>query len=173
MKMHGWIVTVLLILFFSGCYDSGERMIRDLYGRTIDLSWDMNYLGHPKRMMVQSDNSYKIVANLDSSFCTPCLINYLLAAESYMNQLHNDSIEFICIIQPKSISDLEAGINGLDLSKLVLVHDSLGVYSQVNELEDYNSMVSSFLLDKSNKIVIIGDPLRNNKVRSIYDDMLK
>ncbi len=43
----------------------------------------------------------------------------------------------------------------------------------VSGLAKYNCLMSSFLLDRDNKIILIGNPLRNDKVKSIYDDCFK
>ena len=173
MNKKGLILIVLISFVITGCVDRNSRMIQTLYGHKIDLSWDMNYLGQTHKMVEKTDNLYRIVTRVDSSFCTPCLINYLKAAESYMEKLNCNSVEFICFIQPKSLVDLEEGISEIDLSNLVLVHDPSNNYSKVNGLEKFNSLVSSFLIDMNNKIVLIGDPLRNSEVKSIYDDYFK
>lgn len=148
MNKNYLLLAVLVMLMNSSCIDSKKHMIRKLYGKTINLTWITDYVGQSEEFIGNSDNSYLIVTKIDSSFCTPCTVNYLKAAELFMEQLNNDDIGFICIIQPKSLVDLENDIKNLNLSKLLLVLDQSDIYSKVNHPEQYNSLMSSFLLNQ-------------------------
>ncbi len=146
MKRYWLILTILVSLINFGCANSNNRMIRKLYGRTINLTWDMDYIGQTQEMDKITDSQFRIVTRMDSSYCTPCLVNYLKTAESYMERCTDGSLGFICIIQPKSLVELEEEIRGLDLSELVLIYDPEDNYSIVNGLTKYNCLMSSFLL---------------------------
>ena len=41
MKRYWLILTILVSLINFGCANSNNRMIRKLYGRTINLTWDI------------------------------------------------------------------------------------------------------------------------------------
>ena len=57
-------------------------------------------------------------------------------------------------------------------SVLVLL-DSNKTYLRTNSLEEYNNMLTCFLLDKNNLVVLVGDPLRSSSVRDLYEKNIK
>jgi len=52
---------------------------------------------------------------------------------------------------------------------LLILNDISGDFINSNSLGELWDQFNAFLVDKDNKIILIGDPLRNIKIRELYE----
>lgn len=167
------VVLLAFVLFCQGCNESVNSLVNKMTGSTLDFDWTkQTLLGDTVIDGVDFHAPIKIVLDVDSQLCEPCLLKYIRACCQYMEYLNNDSLMLICIIQPSLVRGLQDSLKGMDLSRVSVVLDAGNNYRKKNSLEKYNRMFSSFLLDVDNRIVLVGDPLRNNNVRHLYEEQI-
>ncbi len=166
-----FIITTLLLL---NCNIKNEgKYVRKIWGKPIDYSMLLNN----RRNMLDtifsynSNNKYKIVSYVDSLLCTPCLLGYLDASETYVDSIGKGKVFFICIIRPRSKNENEIrmALQGKTFSEnICLLFDVDDLFAKSNKVENYPSHLRTFLLDDHNNVLLVGDPIRVNNVRDIY-----
>ena len=115
-----------------------------------------------------SDANYKIVSYIDSVGCTGCKL-HLPRWRRFMYEvdtLMNASVPFVFYFHPKNIEDLRYIIRRDTFTHPVC----LDVSDKFNILNHFPSekAFQTFLLNKKNKIIAIGNPILNPKVRELY-----
>ena len=115
-----------------------------------------------------SDANYKIVSYIDSVGCTGCKL-HLPRWRRFMYEvdtLMNASVPFVFYFHPKNIEDLRYIIRRDTFTHPVC----LDVSDKFNILTHFPSekAFQTFLLNKKNKIIAIGNPILNPKVKELY-----
>lgn len=115
-----------------------------------------------------SDANYKIVSYIDSVGCTGCKL-HLPRWRRFMYEvdtLMNASVPFVFYFNPKNIEDLRYIIRRDTFTHPVC----LDVSDKFNILNHFPSekAFQTFLLNKKNKIIAIGNPILNPKVKELY-----
>ncbi|HZK04102.1 MAG TPA: hypothetical protein VFC94_06845 [Bacteroidaceae bacterium] len=104
-----------------------------------------------------------------SELCSPCFItNYLSATADYTHKYPIDSVQYICVMYPRPIEEIQEAMDSLELPQTVVIYDKYDQYLKRNSLEKYTDMFRAFLLDKDNRVVFVGDPLRNTNLQKLY-----
>lgn len=168
------IAFITLLFICQGCNENVNSLVKKLIGSTLSFDWS--------KQTLTADSIYdgtafhapvKIVLSVDSTLCEPCLKKYLNACGQYMEYLDNDSVMLICIIQPSQVRGIQDSLKWMNISRVTVVLDTQNDYRRKNSIEKYNRMYTSFLLDRNNRIVLVGDPLRSNEVRELYEKQIK
>lgn len=115
-----------------------------------------------------SDANYKIVSYIDSVGCTGCKL-HLPRWRRFMYEvdtLMNASVPFVFYFHPKNIEDLRYIIRRDTFTHPVC----LDVSDKFNILNHFPSekAFQTFLLNKKNKIIAIGNLILNPKVKELY-----
>lgn len=168
------IVFLIIQLVFQGCSENVNSLVKKLSGSTLNFDWTKQTL--KEDTIIDGIDFYapiKIVVSVDSTLCESCLAKYLRASSLYMEHFDNDSVMFICIIEPCLVSNIRDTLKGMDLSGVSVVVDVDTNYRKKNSIEKYNRLFASFLLDADNRIVLVGDPMRSNSVRDLFDEQIK
>lgn len=111
---------------------------------------------------------YKIVTFIDSGGCTPCQMK-LTAWSDVMNQfktLIDADIRFAMILNTKKSKGLEYLLK-YELFKHPVCFDSLSCFIRGNDIPR-GSAYHTFLLDSENKILAVGNPAVNPKIKDFY-----
>lgn len=119
-----------------------------------------------------SASEYKILSYVDSIGCISCKLQ-LSQWKKLMNVVDsaNLSVDFLFFFSPEKEKDVYRAINMADFSYPICIdmNDSL------NKLNHFPSEMAfqTFLLDKSNKVLAIGNPVHNPKVKELYLKIIK
>lgn len=114
----------------------------------------------------------KILVYVDSIGCTSCKLqlprwkNFIQLLDSTCN----DSVPVLIFLNTNSIKDIQHVLkrDKYDLPICIDIKDSL------NRLNNFPQVTSlqTFLLDKDNKVVAIGNPIHNSKIKDLYLNIL-
>lgn len=119
-----------------------------------------------------SASEYKILSYVDSIGCISCKLQ-LSQWKTLMNVVDsaNLSVDFLFFFSPEKEKDVYRAINMADFGYPICIdmNDSL------NKLNHFPSEMAfqTFLLDKSNKVLAIGNPVHNPKVKELYLKIIK
>ena len=113
-------------------------------------------------------SEYKIVSYIDTAGCTSCRLK-LAEWQRFMNEV--DSITsshtpFVFYLYPKNTKDLLIEFRREAFDYPVCL-DETDAFNRLNQLAKTNTL-RTFLLDKENKIVAIGNPIENPSVKKFY-----
>lgn len=166
-----------ILLFLFACNDSVsiEEAVTKLHGKQIEINWsDMVVPNSSDNDLQKSflERHLKIVVPFEEDKCNQCLIKHLLACVHYMKSMPKDSVAYVCII-PAHRDDILSAVKGIDLSDLCIISDIDNNYSKTNRIEDYNSFFRTYLLDKDNRVVLVGDPLRSTDLQKLYTEKIR
>ena len=169
------IIYICCILFcFSSCKMDLNHAVRNLYGRKISLTEDMKQvLSDTVIGYVDIDIPIKIIINADPRLCNSCFANYYDMIVQYMKYLDSDSVKCVCIMEDIHKDVVQETMKTVQSESVLVLLDSNKTYLRTNSLEEYNNMLTCFLLDKNNRVVLVGDPLRSSSVRDLYEKNIK
>ena len=84
-----------------------------------------------------------------------------------------DSVQFIYVMYPRPINEIQEAMDSLELSQTLVLYDKEDQYLKKNSLEKYTDMFRAFLLDKNNRVVLVGDPLRSTDIQKLYTEKIR
>lgn len=168
------LVTSIVILFtttiYCSCTDNVEvRQIKKMIGKKI--SFNMNLLEIRKDTIISFDkstmeNKLKIITYSDRSSCTDCMLGSTILLERLIDSLHIPADLYI-ITYPVGDSLIFSYVNKTKANYTIL-YDTDNTFLKKNHLQNTLARNRTMLLDDDNKIKIIGEPLRNNKIAELY-----
>lgn len=113
-------------------------------------------------------SDYKVVMYVDSIGCVSCKLQ-LPRWKEFIDQVDsvcNKGVPFLFFFQPKDNQELRR-ILRIDNFSLPVCIDTEDRFNKLNHFPS-EMMFQTFLLDKDNKVVVIGNPIHNLKVRDLY-----
>ena len=121
---------------------------------------------------VQNASNYKIVSYIDTAGCTTCQLK-LAEWQRFMEEVDAASpihTPFIFYLYPKEVKDLLIEFRREAFDYPVCL-DEKDEFNRLNKLAESKAL-RTFLLDKENKIVAIGNPIENPNVKKFYLKLL-
>ena len=164
----------ICIFCFLACQDNKEKQVKELVqewqGKEIKFPDNPIFTQYVKDTVDYqiSVSDYKIVMYVDSIGCVSCKLQ-LSRWKEFIGQVDsvcNKDIPFLFFFQPKDNQELRR-ILKIDNFSLPVCIDTEDRFNKLNHFPS-DMMFQTFLLDKDNKVVVIGNPIYNLKVRDLY-----
>lgn len=112
----------------------------------------------------------KLIHYVDSETCSSCYLHKIATNELLfrMEKLSDNIFYNIFIINPnnKTKKRLETDYNDKAIPQTIFI-DSANIFMQLNPNVPSESIYHTFLLDENNKIILVGDPMTNPKVKDL------
>lgn len=168
-------IIAILLLFLVSCKDNKRE-----HALNVLQNWNSKELIFPSELYftingkdsvdysVSSQSQYKVVVYVDSVGCTSCKLR-LPAWKSFMSQvdsLASNSVQFLFFFFPKNKTEI-SNILVTDRFKYPVCIDEQDSLNILNHIPT-EMMFQTFLLNKKNKVVAIGNPVHNPKIRELY-----
>ncbi len=161
-------------VFIVACKESSkERLIQDIktwQGKEIKFPKDLVFTKYAKDTVnyAISNSKYKVLLYVDSTGCTGCKLklhkwNRFIAE---VDSLSSMEVSFLFFFQPKDTRELSYLLRRDAIEHPICV-DKDNALQKLNKFPN-NLMFHCFLLDENNKILCIGNPVYNRKVRDLY-----
>jgi hypothetical protein len=159
-----------LAVWFFSCNFSQEnkskKIVQQWYGKEIILPQKIEYkfMGRDTMCPDLWDKPYKILTYADSVGCTGCQLG-IPQWQQIINtcKTNNIDVSFLFVIHSTNYSDL-----GYEL----LYFDCPIIYDKENSFDKLNHFpplpYRTFLLDKDNKVILLGSPVNNPKLLALY-----
>jgi hypothetical protein len=174
------VFSLLELLMLIGSCESKltiQKVLRKNYYKVIELSsLHQRVLSDTVLTVTKPEGvtpSIKIVVYIPQQLCSPCFRNYLSASNDYTKQFSSDSVQYICVMSPRPISEIQEAMDSLELAQTLVLYDNEDQYLKKNSLEKYTDMFRAFLLDKKNRVVLVGDPLRSTDLQKLYTEKIR
>jgi hypothetical protein len=177
------VILLSVILFVSfQCKENkkhaeASRVVKEWMGKTIQFPEDAqcNILGKdtiPGLCSGAFHKEYKILLYVDSSGCSSCRLRLFqwqqLIEEA--GRLFEGSLSFLFFFQPKNKQEMDFLFQRDKFAHPVFI-DMNNTINRLNHFppqEEYQC----FLLDKGNKVLIVGNPTFNSKIWELYKEQI-
>lgn len=124
------------------------------------------------RYKIPSKNA-RLVVYFDSTVCQSCRLNKLYEWEPILNLEQKMNFEVMFIFSPtKSQSKLIYRSLATNKFPHVVWFDRNNEFKTNNGFIPKDTRFHTFLLNKQNEIVFVGDPLYNNKLNNLFEKVL-
>jgi hypothetical protein len=179
MKINSRTIYRVYIIFFLGiggisCKKDikkaeAERIVAEWIGKKIALPADIQctYLGRDT-ICPDPNTPYKVLLYTDSIGCTSCKLQLYKwsAMIKEADSIMADKVSFHFYFQPKDEKELKFLLKRDNFGQAVYIDNKSKLYA-ANKLPD-NVSYQCFLLDKDNKVLLIGNPTLNHKIWDLY-----
>ncbi|MCM1109652.1 MAG: DUF1573 domain-containing protein [Clostridium sp.] len=170
MKIKTILAALVIFSLFWACKKSEgpEYIVRKWMGKEIQLPDNSTYIVQGDTVQYDlSENDYNIIVYIDSEGCTECRMrmpvwNMFMAK---INQ-YNKSVGLIFIVNDVDADKIAQMTKRNDFRYPVL----LASENFCDFPEEH--LYQSFLLDESNRITAIGNPISNESIAGLYDHIL-
>ena len=171
------ILFSITLLVFS-CNNSSKNKVKEEI-----LQWENKEIIFPKDMALApfatdtlhqyKGRPYKVLMYIDSIGCTPCKLR-LGAWRLFIEEMDNkypNQVGYLFYFTYKKPAEVE----GLLLSENIHIPAVVDEGNMLNELNQFsaNPNLHCFLLDKNNRVKVIGNPIYNQKIKELYLSTLK
>lgn len=179
MKNSFLLKLVLLLPLIYSCHDTKRNQIISLL-----QEWKGKEIIFPKESIISIQNSdkinqlftdseYKILTYIDSAGCTDCKLKLFLWNEfkHTVDSLNGMNVSFIFYSNMRNKNELERLIRRDNFACPIY----LDIHDQFYQLNNISTDITyqTFLLDKSNKVIAIGNPIHNPQIKKLYLNIIQ
>lgn len=166
-----YIVLICIVWACKG--QSDEQVVRRWVGREILFpKLEAKIEGRDTLCNDLLEQKYKILVYIDSVGCMSCKFK-LLEWQKYINNMKviSDSVGFIFVVSSINYKEFE-NIQRTNHFYYPVFYDSKFQLDSINDLpKDFWFQV--FLLDKTNHVMAIGNPVLNSSIHNLYKKIVK
>ena len=169
-----YLCLIWVLVLFSSCKESEKEKIARLVEE-----WEGKEILFPARSIFTiqgkdtvdfslADTDYKVVTYIDSVGCTSCKLQ-LPRWKQFMQEVDSTlkrPVPFVFYFHPKDMKELRY-ITRRDAFVYPVCFDEKDDFNQLNQFPGEMTF-QTFLLDKDNKVVAMGNPVHNPKVKELY-----
>lgn len=156
------LLLIIASLIFFSCNPREEREIRHMIGQNIDIEGTFLYLDSSQiYKLIPSEKPIKVMTFIDYNNCYECMFKPLFRFEAILanNNIKSDEINILAFVDSIDTTKAQEILKKIHLSRTVIVVDSAGYYLKKNNLEKLLHRNRTFILDKNNEIVFMGNPV--------------
>lgn len=168
---------ILLLLINSGACNSRKKELQKIIniwqGKELvfpDLKAKID--GRDTVWNEWKNKKYKLIHYIDTSGCTSCqlhLYDWNIFIDEAAKTMPNLVVVFVVSLPNINEFDKLAKINSFSWP---ILYDPLGNFNFLNNLP-HDSLLKTFLLDSQNRIIILGNPIKNSSVKRLLEDIVK
>jgi hypothetical protein len=116
---------------------------------------------------------YKVVTYVDSVGCTGCKLQLPRWKElmTEVDSLNGGRVSFLFYFHPKDLKELRF-LTRREGFTYPVCFDEKDDFNYLNHFPS-ESMFQTFLLDKENRVIALGNPIQNPKVKELYLNLIK
>ena len=168
------VTLIMCVWMLASCQESREEAMLRLVNE-----WNGKEIKFPSRSVftIQGkdtvdfefvDADYKVVTYIDSVGCTSCKLQLPRWKQliEEVDSLTGGSVPFLFYFHPKDLKELRYYTRRDDFTYPVCFDEK----DELNQLNQFplDMTFQTFLLDRDNKVVAIGNPVLNQKVKELY-----
>lgn len=151
-----------------------EKLLREWTGKEIVFPNNPSFTiyGEQESDFKIPTDGYKVVHYLDSIGCISCKLNLNKWKEyiAYMDSVTNGTVPCVFFFHAKEKREVKISLKEENFDYPVCM-DTANEFYQLNRFPMY-PILQTFLLDKDNRIVAMGDPVTNPKIKELYLNLI-
>lgn len=168
------IIGIICIVLFTACSESREeavyRLVKEWTGKEIKFPERSVFTVQGKDTVdfAFHEADYKVLVYVDSVGCTSCKLQLdrWKKVIKEMKEQNNKDIPFLFYFHPKDMKELRY-LTRRDSFTYPVCFDEADELNALNHFPT-DMTFQTFLLDKENKVVSVGNPVHNPKVKELY-----
>ena len=174
-----WFLGLCVCLLVSSCEKSEKerlsRLVNEWEGKEILFPTHSTFTIQGKDTVdFQFQNAeYKVVTYVDSVGCTGCKLQLPRWKElmTEVDSLNGGRVSFLFYFHPKDLKELRF-LTRREGFTYPVCFDEKDDFNYLNHFPS-ESMFQTFLLDKENRVIALGNPIQNPKVKELYLNLIK
>ena len=178
MPVLKWILGLCVCLLMVSCSKSDKerlsRLVKEWEGKEILFPAHSTFTIQGKDTVDFDfkDAEYKVVMYIDSVGCTDCKLQLPRWKElmTEVDSLTGGSVPFLFYFHPKDLRELRF-LTRRDAFAYPICFDEKDEFNCLNHFPS-EMMFQTFLLDKGNKVIALGNPVLSPKVKELYLNMI-
>lgn len=157
-----------MLLVIASCKNHTEKVIRHWLGRTMTLTVNQKQIVIGKRP-IKIESDFYIVNYIDSIGCISCkmALPKWKSFGAYVDSITSQHIPVIFVVQESVRRNLLFELKADDYTPDYIIVDKNNSLQKKYQFPAETDM-QTFLLDRSNKVIAIGNPINHDKVLSLY-----
>ena len=172
MRNLGIIIATVTVFFIIGCRDAYKKdaNLELLMSSPIHLPLsEMEKFNNNSLEDNQESELYKLIHFVDTKSCSICELKSLYQWDDLLIKNNMGKLVQLCYIIEAGNHNREDLINAINETYYQgdVYLDSLGVFLKHNTNIPSNRLYHTFLLDKNNNVVLVGNPLNNTYVEEL------
>lgn len=164
------IIIVILICLLVSCNNNDRVVseIKELMHRKIEFCKGYKEFTCKSKFSLDSLllQELKIVTYMDKLSCSSCGVRMLRQWQHEAKQI-NQQIPYIVIVHSDRTSDMLYMLDTLSLDYPIMYYES-DIFSEKNNLGDKLARNKTFLLNKNNEIILVGEPFGHERLTRLY-----
>jgi len=162
------VLFVVFSFFVFSCNHNNDKY--SLFGQELLFPHDMYFTTDVKDTIdLNLFNNMKIVTYIDSAQCFGCKMKQqtLGVFLSDLASSTNGAVPYVLIVHPNSLKEIRLIVERDRISSPICI-DLNDDFNKTNKITTYDINSRSFLLDENNRVLLIGDPISNPKIKDLY-----
>ena len=174
MKYYSILLLISVVLGICSCKNQNMEknlfIVKDLLGQNLVLPDSLIFFnsdGQSIDVTIQK-TKYRIVMYVDSIGCISCKLKLAKWKQFFVDvdSLSERNTSFLFIFYPKMKKDIFYALRNDNFTYPVCL-DLGNKFYNANKIPD-DMMLQTFLLDKDNKIIALGNPIHNSKIKDLF-----
>lgn len=172
---------LLIVTLLLSCRNSEKEiasMIEEMKSHEIIVPYHqlLKYEGHHANFDFPNRTGMNLIIYVDESECTPCYLGNIQRWEPFLDLLRSEYQGVkATIILSEPHKEIELFREKLKYTKFryPIYIDTCNAFARKNPHIPSSRLYHVFLLDKNGKVALVGNPLRNEKVRKLMFGILR
>jgi len=168
--------SIICFVLFSACSNSvrkNESVVKEWMSKEIVIPRNIIYKSVSTDTISKYifNHSYKILVYIDSVGCSGCRLG-LVEWKAIIDRCQSKGYDvgFLFVVQSSDYLKLEQKLEQKNFT-YPLIYDVQDNFNRMNKFPK-DDKYRTFLLDKDNKVVLIGSPIRSDKIWELYFNVL-
>ena len=178
MRVINRLIVLCALLFITSCGETDKdrinRLVKEWEGKEITFPSHSTFtvLGKDTVDFTFADADYKVLTYIDSVGCASCKLQLHRWKEwvHEVDSLIHGSVPFLFYFHPKDMKELRY-LTRRDGFSYPVCFDEKDELNQLNRFPS-DMAFQTFLLDRNNRVVAIGNPIHNPKVKDLYLNLI-
>ena len=170
------LLAVILVYLFSACknHNKTTKKVNQYLGETIFLPKDSIFILKndsilPIKSFHLNTNKVKIVTSIDAQ-CHLCIHQLDQWKQEMIKKYKDHPLQFIFYLNTENYELFKRKFYHRISGSYPFLVDTTNAFIGKNNLPKSDKRFHTFLLDKNNKAIIVGNPLLTTKVKQLYID---
>lgn len=168
----------LSVILFISCENKDReilvKLMQEWKGREILYPNDMHFFMQGRDTLnADSICMYKIITYIDSIGCMSCKLGLSQWQDFAVNvdSIFPNTVHFQFVFQPYKLNEIRLLLKRERFNHSVYI-DKNNKFNKLNKFPS-NMNFQTFLLDRNNRVIAIGNPIYNPKVKELYLKIIK
>lgn len=166
------LIFIVLLYFIYSCNNRNKKIegeLSQIIGKKIELIDTLSNYSIDKGLYKEViPHQMKIISYIDGS-CGSCLYSLANWKELIMSREFKN-VSFRLYVKTYNLNQLSLILKEIDFHYSIVVDFQNRFYQKNNIQDEIN--YQTFLVDKENKILLVGNPLFSNEIKKMYLDVI-